>query len=637
MQDMYFDENLTDQNRSGDSLGRASKTAFLALFIIIVILVYALKLFSLQIMQGTDYRRQSRTISTTVTTIPPQRGEIFDRNANLPMVINTDSFSVSLTPGEIPSGLYDTVAMKLAEYLDVPKETIDRRIPKNQRRSFSSITVKTNVPFEVISNIAENITDLPGVSWASKPVRNYVETGSISHILGYVGDITKEELTVMYNDGYTASSVVGKMGIEKQYDKLLQGTPGREIRTSDARGRILNTAPVIEPPKSGMNLVLTIDNTVQTLAEKALGNRVGAIVVLKPANGEVLAMVSYPFFDPNLFSSDDVGVEYNRLKNALNNPLLNRAVNAVYPPASTFKTIMATAMLNEKVYPSANKIDCPGEIEAGGRIFHCHVKKPGHGWLDLKNALAQSCDVYFWQVGKMLDVDRIASYAGEFGFGQDLNIDLPSQAKGLVPTSQWKERKFHESWRLGDTFNMSIGQGYTLVTPLHLADMVAMVCNSGTVYRPHLLKEIRDPVTNEVVEEIQPEVMLSSTVSPEVWQEVQRDLRYVISDGTPQYPMANKVVKSAGKTGTAEVNGYAKDHWHSWMVAYAPYDAPPEEQVIVVTIVEAVNTWEWWAPYATNIVIQGIFADQTFDEAVDALGFRYLINMYTKKAVGRME
>ncbi|HBG66493.1 MAG TPA: penicillin-binding protein 2 [Treponema sp.] len=637
MQEFYYGEGLGEQNRSEESSGKTSKSAFLALFIIIVFAVYALKLFSLQIMQGNAYRRQSRTISTTVTTIPAQRGEIFDRNANLPMVINTDSFSVSLTPGEIPSGLYDTVAMKLAGYLDVSKDAIDRRIPKSQRRSFSSITVKTNVPFEVIINIAENITELPGVSWASKPVRNYVETGSISHILGYVGDITKEELTVMYNDGYTSSSVVGKMGIEKQYDKLLQGTAGREIRTRDARGRILSAAPVIEPPKSGQNLVLTIDNSIQTLAEKALGNRVGAIVVLKPSNGEILAMVSYPFFDPNLFSSDDVGIEYNRLKNAPNNPLLNRAVNATYPPASTFKTIMATAMLNEKIYPAANKIDCAGEIEAGGRVFHCHVKKPGHGWLDLKNALAQSCDVYFWQIGKMLDVDRIASYAGEFGFGQDLNIDLPAQAKGLVPTSQWKERRFHESWRLGDTFNMSIGQGYTLVTPLHLADMVAMVCNSGTVYRPHLLKEIRDPVTNEVVEETQPEVMLSSTVSPEVWQEVQRDLRYVISDGTPQYPMGNKIVKSAGKTGTAEVNGYAKDHWHSWMVAYAPYDAPPEEQVIVVTIVEAVNTWEWWAPYATNIVIQGIFADQTFDEAVDALGFRYLINMYNKKAVGRME
>ena len=258
----------------------------------------------------------------------------------------------------------------------------------------------------------------------------------------------------------------------------------------------------------------------------------------------------------------------------------------------------------------------------GDKLFKCHIGVPGHGWLDLKNGLAQSCDVYFWIIGRdYLGVDRIAKYAKEFGFGQSLQIDLPAQATGLVPTALWKERRFSESWLGGDTMNMSIGQGYTLVTPMHVADMMAMVCNSGVIYKPHLLKEVRDSETNEVLQTIEPEVMLKSTVNTDVWKEVQKDLRYVITNGTAILPMKNKTVQIAGKTGTGEVNGYAKAHWHSWMVAYAPFDAPPEDQVIVVTLVEAVNNWEWYAPYCTNIIIQGIFNNQTCEEAAKELGF----------------
>ena len=442
----------------------------------------------------------------------------------------------------------------------------------------------------------------------------------------------------MFNSGYEANSVVGKTGIERQYDRLLQGEPGTISRTIDVHGRILNEAPVVTPPKSGKNLVLTIDSSIQQLAEKALGERIGAAVVLKPASGEILAMVSYPYFDANVFSSDDSALQYSILANDKNKPMLNRVVNAEYPPASTFKTIMSTAILSEKVFPSDKKIECPGRITYGDRIFRCHIGVPGHGWLDMKNALAQSCDVYFWVIGTdYLGVDRISSYAQEFGFGQSLEIDLPAQTKGTVPTPQWKWRRYREKWLGGDTMNISIGQGYTLVTPLHVANMMAMVCNSGKIYKPHLLKEVREPSQdNEVIMKIKPEILHESTVAPEVWKEVQRALRYTISDGTAVYPMHNTSVQIAGKTGTAEVNGYGKDHWHSWMVAYAPFDAPPEDQYVVVVLVEAVNKWEWWAPYATNIIIQGIINDQTFEESVDALKFRYLLNQQNSHG-GRRE
>ena len=619
---------------SGDTVSKNARVFLLLIIFAVIFITYILRLFSMQIVHGTHYRSQSQRISSLITTLPAQRGEIFDRNATLPMVINTESFAVEVTPGNIPANMYDTVAFRLAKYLGISKAEIDKRIPKNIRRSYSSVVVKSNVPFSIISNIAENITDLPGVSWASKPVRNYLHTPSLSHIVGYVGTITQEEMNVLYNKGYTKDSIVGKTGIEKQYDSLLQGTVGREMSTIDVFGRVISDVPIVEPPKMGNNLVLTIDSDIQKLAEEALGNRVGATVVLKPATGEVLAMVSYPYFDSNIFSSDDAGIEYSKLLNDTSKPLINRAVQLSYPPASTFKIIMSAAMLQENAYPSANKIECRGFMNYGGRVFHCHIHRPGHGWLDLKNALAQSCDIYYWTIGRdYLGIEKISSYAKEFGLGQITQIDLPSQVPGLVPTAEWKEKRYHEKWLGGDTMSCSIGQGYLEATPLHLANMIAMVSNEGVIYKPHLLKEVRDSVTNEVISEVKPEILTESTIDKKVWLEVQEALRYTVTDGTPQYPMHNKLVQIACKTGTAEVDQYKSlNQWHSWLVAYAPYDAPPEERVCVATIVEAVNKWEWWAPYCTNIIIQGIFAHQTYSEAIKELGFEYL-----NKNVGRRE
>ena len=612
-------------DNQGNTISRYAKTVILLFITCFTVLLYIMRLFSMQITNGEEYKTQSRTISSQISTLPASRGEIYDRNSDMPLVINNDSFAVEVIPGEIPSGKYDTVMQKLAGYLGIPKSAIDEKIPKSVRKSYSSIQIKTNVPFNIISNIAENIYDLPGVTWVSKPVRNYAYTTlSLSHIIGYVGDINRDEMTVLYNKGYTNTSVVGKTGIEKQYDELLQGKNGRELARVDVHGRVISDNPIVEPPEMGKKLVLTIDSDIQKLVEDSLGQRVGAAVVLKPATGEVIAMVSYPNFDSNLFTSDDAGNLYSKLLNDNSKPLINRAVQISYPPASTFKIVMSAAMLQEKAFPSSRTIECKGRMAYGGRIFNCHVHT-GHGWLDLKNAMAQSCDVYYWTVGRdYLGIEKIASYAREFGFGQSSQIDLPSQVTGLVPTAEWKQKKFHEKWVGGDTMSCSIGQGYMEATPLQLANMIAMVSNEGVIYKPHLLKEVRDPVTDEIIREVKPTVLTESTIDKAVWKEIQEDLRYTVTDGTPWYPMANKRVKIACKTGTAEVDGY-KDSWHSWLVAYAPYDAPPQDRICVATIVEACNDWEWWAPYCTNFIIQGYFADQNFEEAVHELGFDYLI------------
>ena len=623
---MYSNNSFSRQ--SDDTHDKQQKVFILAAIIFIVMIVYILRLFSMQIVAGSEYRNQSVKISRKTRIIPAERGEIYDRNS-IPLVSNTESFAIDITPGEIPPEKFDSVILKLANYLEIPKQSIDEKIPKNIRKSYPTIEIKSNIQFSTVAQIAENAYDLPGVSWRSKPIRNYNITGSMSHILGYVGNITKDELKLLYNKGYSNTSIIGKDGIEKQYDSLLQGVSGSETKIVDAKGRYMNEEPVVKEPVKGKNLILTIDSSIQELAEKALGQRNGSAIVLKPSTGEILAMVSYPYYDLNIFTnSDTLGNEYKKLTEDSKKPLLNRAINATYPPASTFKVIMSTAAYAENAIPPNKKIECKGELDYGDRIWHCHIGKPGHDHLDLKNALAQSCNIYYWTLGRdYLGVDAISSYARQFGYGQQLGIDLPTSLAGFVPNALWKERRYHEKWVGGDTMNMSIGQSYTLVTPLHVADMMAMVVNKGKIYKPHILKQIRD---TESVTDIQREILWEMNIPESVWNEVQTDLRYTITNGTAQFPLRNKIVQIAGKTGTAEM-GFA-DRWHSWFVAYAPFDAPAEDAIVVVVSVEATNIWEWWAPYASNIIFQGYFAKQTYEEAVDTLGFKYLM-----KPTGRQE
>ena len=336
-------------------------------------------------------------------------------------------------------------------------------------------------------------------------------------MLGYVGDITKDELKLLYNQGYQSGDVIGKAGIEKQYDMELRGRDGVEYRTVDVRGKSVRADEgSVVPPIQGSNLVLTIDAGIQTIAEKALGPRMGSVVVLRPATGEILALVSYPWYNPNIFMGIGAGNAYAKLLSDPNTPLLNRTIQSSYPPASTFKTVLTAGILEEKAFPPEKKVLCQGEVSYGDRVFRCWIKKPGHGWLDLKGALAQSCDIYFWTVGRdYLGVERIVNYAKEFGYGKATGIDLPGELEGFVPTPQWKERRFHENWVGGDTMNLSIGQGYMLVTPLQMADMMAMIVNDGTVYRPHVLKEMRDPVSGAVSRLVEPEPILTSGIAKE--------------------------------------------------------------------------------------------------------------------------
>jgi len=598
-----------------------SKIILLVALAGLIFISYSSYLFYLQVIRGVEYQKKAVTISRQIEKLPAQRGEIYDRNYNLPLVLNVDSFALIVVPAEIPANMRDTVFAKLAAVLDEPLDEIKRRIPPSYYRMFQQVEISSSVNQDVIVKIAERIDEFPGVSWYSRPKRNYLETGSFSHIIGFVGDISRDELKIYYNRGYQTGDIIGKAGIERQYDHILRGTDGRQYKTVDVRGRRVDAGTRdVDPPLMGKNIVLTIDRGTQILAEKALGDRIGSIVVLKPATGEILALVSYPSFNANLIVEKGGNNEYARLLADSRTPLIQRAIQSSYPPASTFKTVMTAAIIEEKSIPLDETVLCTGEISYGDRVFRCWIRKPGHGRLDLAGALAQSCDVYFWEVGRdKLGIERIVSYAREFGFGQATGIDLPGEVAGFVPTPQWKERRFHEKWLGGDTLNLAIGQGYMLASPLQLADMMAMVVNEGVIYKPHVLKEIRDPRDGSIVMRSVPEVLMASSISKDTFKKTKEYLRGVITDGTARYPVNTKVVALGGKTGTAEV-GLA-DRWHSWFVGYGPVDAVnPEDVIVVVAMIEASNPWEWWAPYATNIVFQGYFGGQTYEEAATKLG-----------------
>ena len=598
----------------------------LRILFVLIFAVYSARLFSMQILSGEVYRSRAQDISRRTTVIPAQRGEIYDRTFSQPLALNRDSFAVSITPAEVPSGGMDGVIASVSQILKIPQDEIRAKIPSQYYQLYHPVEIAANVPFSAVASLAEQKDSLPGVSWQSKPIRNYGESRSLSHILGYVGDITRDELTTLYNQGYQQGDVIGKAGIEKQYDELLRGKEGMETRTVDVRGRrIAGLENIVrQAPQMGKNLVLTIDLSIQTLVEKALGERIGAAIVMRPATGEILAMVSYPWYDPHIFTAGD-RLKYQALVNDSNKPLINRAIQSAYPPASTFKVVMTTGILAENAFPPEQLILCPGEITYGDRQWRCHVRPPGHGRLNLHRAMAQSCDIFYWTVGRdYLGVERIVTYAKDYGYGEISGIDLPGEIAGFIPTPQWKERRYHEKWLNGDTMNMSIGQGYTLVTPMQMANMVCMVANNGTIYTPHVLKEVRDPVSGAVEMSVRPKVLHKSTLDPEIFETLRRDMRGVISEGTAQYPLNIKAVEIAGKTGTAEMG--LPDRWHSWFTAFAPYNTENnEERIVVSIIVEAANKWEWWAPYASAIIFQGIFAQQSYEDAVRALGLQYIM------------
>ena len=473
-----------------DDAAPVSRLAALRIALLCVLGGLALYLFVLQVIKGVEFEELAKQFAQRETVVPAQRGAIYDGSFTRPLVANRPAFSIDVTPALVPGDRDDLDALlaSLAEALDIDPEYMAGQVPLNESHLFQPIEVLSGADFPTVAYLGEHIHRFEGVSWRNEPVRDYSDLGALAHVIGYVGEISVEELQVLYNEGYRRGDTIGKSGLEQRYDERLRGTPGLSYRTVDALQRDLGTREG-RPPVPGNDLVLTIDARIQRLAEDALAGRIGSVVVLRPSTGEIVAMVSYPWFDPGLFRGADGAQELRRKLLDPTHPFVNRAVHSAHAPGSVFKLIMSVAVLEERLIPPEQTIHCSGIFRLGRGEWEDHVYPDSHGDVDLREALAESCNIYYYTVGHKLGVERIVHYARAFGLGSPTGIELPREQAGFLPTPAWKQRRHGEPWVGGDTINMSIGQGAITATPLQIANVVAAIANDGVVYQPYLVKE----------------------------------------------------------------------------------------------------------------------------------------------------
>ena len=566
-----------------------------AVLVIISFLVILIRVWYLQILKGEDFMGQSEQNRSRKISLPDYRGDIKDRRGKT-LVNIRPSFSLYVTPED--AGDFSKSLGFLSELMEINKGKLWNDI--RQSPSFKNVLIKRDINRKEIAYIEENKMLLPGIHIKVEPLRSYVHKDFASHILGYVGEVSKGELMASKFGRYEQGDMIGKNGLEKIYESNLKGKKGFKEIEVDASGRELKTLRKLSP-KAGNSLVLTLDSRVQNRLEKLMDEVSGkspvegSVVVMKVQSGEIIAMVSKPSFDPNFFATGVSRKKWNSLVRDEKNPLQNRAVNGQYPPASTYKLVTAYAALSEKVVEPESTIFCPGYFRLGKRNYRCWKKK-GHGNMNLHDALVQSCDVYFYTLGHRLGIDNLAKYANRLGLGELTGIELQGEKPGLVPSRQWKKRFKNEPWFPGETISASIGQGYNLVTPLQSVRMISTIANGGILIRPYLVKKIEDS-DGKLIQEFFPVVNRNIGIDPEVLKHLKEGLRGVVHEahGTGHRARLKNVTVS-GKTGTAQVVGMkASDEIdpeeeipysfrdHAWFVAFAPYEKP---EVAVSVIIE---------------------------------------------------
>ncbi len=566
--------------------GRLAGAVFAILVALFILLV---RLFFLQIVGGEEYRRLSESNCIRLQSIDSPRGLIFDTNGLL-IVENRPSFDVRIIPRDAKP--VNKTLSKIAEHLDIDEADLKKKYRKNRSLPYKPVLLKKDVGRNTLGVIEVNKFDLPGIDIAINPKRHYLFSKSAAHVLGYLSEINARELKSGRYKGTRGGDFIGKFGIEKNYENYLRGTRGGQQVEVDATGRVVRVLDTVDAVP-GKNICLTIDQILQITAEKLLEGKVGAAVAISPDNGHVLAMASSPTFDQNDFVTGLSHEKWNTLVNNPYRPMENKAVQAVYPPASTYKIVTAMAGLEEEVVDEETTYHCPGYYKYGNRVYRCW-KKGGHGTVNLAKALSESCDVYFYRVGQDLGVDRLAFYATSCGFGKITGINLENEASGLIPTAGWKKRKLGKSWIGGETLSIAIGQGYNLVTPLQLTAMVAAVANGGILYKPVLVNRI-ETADGQEVQNNQAVVAGALPVKQDTLDLVKKCLWGAVNDvkGTA-YGIRMRNVEIVGKTGTAQVisrkqgEDEAADaplhhRPHAWFVAYAPAENP---KIAVCVIVE---------------------------------------------------
>ena len=555
--------------------GRLKVLGWLSVLVIAVLIGRA---GYLQIYEGEYYSRLAEGNRIRIIPTMAPRGTFFDRNGEL-LVQNRPGFAVSLMP--VMTKIDPVVIDRVAELLKVPVEEINKKIEAHT--GFDPIRIKADVTPDIVTIIEEQKTNYPGVIIEVQPIRDYMNKEEAAHTYGYVSEINDMELEKKKDEGYKSGDIIGKFGLEKIYDKELRGENGGQQVEVDVTGKPVQIIGN-KPPTPGDDLYLTIDKNLQTAAEKAVDEQLkqinanaAAVVAMNPQTGEILAMVSRPAFDPNLFAHGISSKDWNKLNNNPYHPMDNKAITGEYPPGSTFKIITGTAALTEGVVSPSELI-----MDSGHHwiIPKGNAEGEALGLINFQQAMAHSDNVYFYEMGNRLGIDRLEKYARMFGLGKTTGIDLPYEADGLVANRRYKEKNFEDGeWYLSETFDAAIGQGFNLVTPLQAAMVMGEIAANGKRYKPHLVNRIVAP-DGSTVKEFQPELLGTLDVRPEVISLVQAGLHDVTKYGTAAGIFRGFPIEIAGKTGTAE-NSHGRDH--GWFVAYGPFDNP---NIVVAVIVE---------------------------------------------------
>jgi len=553
--------------------------------------VIVVTLWYMQVVKGEEYMESAVRNRVRLVRIPAPRGLIRDRNGVV-LADNRPSFDLLANPMEIEHR--DRLLGQLSKILRIPEEQLAARLDLFRERPFEPVRLAADIGIAAATVLKEKGPELAGVEVRVSPVRHYPYGPAAVHLLGYVGQISPAELARLKDLGYRAQDDIGKMGVEEAYDGYLRGRSGVEQVQVNARlfrDRVLSR----KDPVAGDDLFLTVDIRAQLILNDLLAGWKGAAVLLDPSTGDVLALVSHPSFDPNRLTRPVRRADAEEVFSRPDAPLLNRALAGEYPPGSPFKLVVALAGLESGIAGGETVYDCPGIFVLGRSSFRCW-RLEGHGPLNLQEAIKHSCNVYFYHLGLELGIDRIEEMGRRLGLGERSGIEIRGEGAGLLPGRLWKRERFERSWYPGDTVNISIGQGYLLVTPIQMAEIGSAIANRGKLFRPRLVSKIVSPdglVTLEEETALRREIDLP----PGAWEEVLAGMRRVVNEerGTGRLA-AHPSIPIAGKTGTVQVGSPPEYGIHAWFLALAPADRP--RLVLALLLEDAESGGQTAAPVA---------------------------------------
>ena len=588
-----------------------ARAIFAGVFILLLLSALLARLAWLQIVEYAYFADLSTENRVRLMALPPNRGLIFDRNGVV-LAENRPTFHLELIPEQVED--LDATIFGLSEIVMIREEDIEQFYTSlRTHRPFENISLRTRLTDEEVALLAVNRHRFPGVDIVARLSRHYPQGISTVHTIGYVGRISEKDLTRIDASNYRGTSHIGKTGLERYYEEELHGTVGQQEVEVNAEGRVLRVIDKV-PPVPGKNLVLNIDMELQLLAEEMLGEFSGAVIVLDAKTGGVLAFVSKPGYDPNLFVHGISVKDYKALREGDEKPLFNRALYGQYPPGSTLKPFISLGGLESSSIGLYETIKCWGHYLLPGdktRRKYRDWKKEGHGTVDFYDAISESCDVYYYELAHRMGIDRIHDFLDKFGFGRKTGIDLLGERSGLLPSRDWKKRVHSKVWYPGETLIAGIGQGYMLATPLQLAVATSALANKGKVVQPRLLREMRD--ADGTVYDLLPQKTSQIKLKvPQRWGHVDKGMRDVLRGewGTARATGWGLKVEMAGKTGTAQVFGIAQDEEydaetiarklrdHALFIAFAPIKDP---ELAIAIIAENGEHGSAMAPIAREI------------------------------------